>query len=65
MYDESVSVGGPVQRDRIWFFGALRTWGFSRQIAGGYWNKTQNVPPRGSDQHHAVLHAVPSHRSRQ
>jgi hypothetical protein len=43
LYDEAVSLGGPVQRDRIWFFGAARTWGFARAGAGTYWNKTQDV----------------------
>ena len=37
--------GGPIMQDKLWFLGALRTWGFSRQIAGAYWNKTQNVVP--------------------
>ena len=42
-YDETLSAGGPIERDKIWFFGAFRTWGFSRAGAGAYWNKTQNV----------------------
>jgi hypothetical protein len=43
LYDEAVSLGGPIRRDRIWFFGAARTWGFSRAGAGRYWNLTQDV----------------------
>jgi carboxypeptidase family protein/TonB-dependent receptor-like protein len=43
LFDESASVGGPIKRDRLWFFGTVRTWGFARQNAGVYWNKTQNV----------------------
>ena len=43
LYDESVSVGGPLKRDKVWFFAAPRTWGISKQLAGVYWNKTQNV----------------------
>ncbi|MQA29186.1 MAG: hypothetical protein GEU82_05010 [Luteitalea sp.] len=42
IFDESISVGGPIQQDRLWFFGAFRTWGMARQFAGVYWNKTQN-----------------------
>jgi hypothetical protein len=42
LYDETVSLGGPIRRDKVWFFGALRTWGFSRFGAGAYWNQTQN-----------------------
>jgi hypothetical protein len=43
LYDETLSAGGPIERDRLWFFGAARTWGFGRQHAGVYWNKTQDV----------------------
>lgn len=43
LYDESVSIGGPVLKDKVWFFAAPRTWGVSKQLAGLYWNKTQDV----------------------
>src|SRR5262245_27883902 len=43
LFDESVAVGGPIKKDRVWFFGTLRSWGFARQYAGVYWNKTQDV----------------------
>src|SRR5687768_3788019 len=48
IFDESISVGGPIKQDRLWFFGTFRTWGMARQFAGLYWNKTQNellTPP--------------------
>jgi hypothetical protein len=43
VFDESVAVGGPIKKDRVWFFGTIRSWGFARQYAGVYWNKTQDV----------------------
>jgi hypothetical protein len=43
MYDLSAAAGGPIKRDKLWFFGAARTWGFARQMAGVYWNRTQDV----------------------
>src|SRR5262245_11664686 len=48
LFDASLSVGGPIKRDKLWFFVAPRTWGVSRTQAGVYWNKTQNeylTPP--------------------
>jgi hypothetical protein len=48
VFDESLSVGGPIKRDHVWFFVAPRTWGVARSQAGTYWNKTQNeylTPP--------------------
>lgn len=43
LYDGSVSIGGPIKQNKVWFFAAPRTWGVSKQIAGDYWNKTQDV----------------------
>ncbi|MQA31170.1 MAG: hypothetical protein GEU82_15275 [Luteitalea sp.] len=43
IFDESASLGGPIFKDKLWFFAAIRTWGFSRKHAGVFWNKTQNV----------------------
>jgi hypothetical protein len=43
LFDESASVGGPIKRDRVWFFVAPRSWGLARSQAGTFWNKTQNV----------------------
>jgi hypothetical protein len=43
LFDESVSVGGPIKRDTLWFFVAPRSWGVARGQAGVYWNKTQDV----------------------
>src|SRR5439155_774443 len=51
LYDESVSIGGPIKRDKLWFFAAPRAWGVSKQIAGVYWNQTPDVfltPPGAS-----------------
>jgi hypothetical protein len=41
IFDEALSVGGPITKDKLWFFAAYRTWGMARQFAGVYWNKTQ------------------------
>src|SRR3954465_13642411 len=48
IFDEAASLGGPIKMDKIWFFGAFRTWGMAKQFAGVYWNKTQDqslTPP--------------------
>ena len=51
IFDNALSVGGPVLKDKIWFFAAARTWGMARQFAGLYWNKGQNtlLSPPGAD----------------
>jgi hypothetical protein len=51
IFDEAISVGGPIKRNRLWFFGGARTWGMARQFAGVYWNKTQGefLSPPGAD----------------
>ena len=49
MWDESVSIGGPIARDKLWFFFAGRSWGFSRKSAGVFWNQSTypGAPPTG------------------
>jgi hypothetical protein len=56
IFDEAASLGGPIVRDHVWFFGALRTWGMAKAFAGVYWNKTQDqsLTPPG-----AILRVVP------
>jgi hypothetical protein len=56
IFDEAASVGGPIKKDKLWFFGAFRTWGMAKQYAGVYWNKTQDqaLTPPG-----ATLRVVP------
>lgn len=51
IFDNAVSVGGPIMKDKIWFFGAVRSWGMARQFAGLYWNKGQEtlLSPPGAD----------------
>jgi len=43
IFDEAASVGGPIMKNKLWFFAAGRTWGMARQFGGVYWNQTQNV----------------------
>ena len=40
IYDMGGTVGGPIKRDKVWFFASLRHWGNSHQMAGNYFNKT-------------------------
>jgi hypothetical protein len=43
-YDVSGAVGGPIQRDRIWFFGTVRSQGNSNYITNMYYNKNAGDP---------------------
>ena len=40
MFDQAFSLGGPVVRDKLWFFFAGRSWGFARSGAGVFWNQS-------------------------
>ena len=37
-WDTSISVGGPIKRDRVWFYGTTRTFGEYTDIAGRFGN---------------------------
>lgn len=44
LYDYGITVGGPIKRDRIWFFAANRYWGNRNQVGGIYFNSTNGTP---------------------
>jgi len=39
IWDVSGTLGGPIKRDKLWFFTAQRSWGNSNFVAGNYYNK--------------------------
>src|SRR3989441_2292145 len=44
VYDAGVTFGGPIRKDRLWFYTALRWQGSENQKAGIFHNKTQGTP---------------------
>ena len=40
VYDVGVGVGGPVKRDKLWFYAAHRNWASEEFWAGSFYNKT-------------------------
>jgi hypothetical protein len=44
LYDLNVSAGGPIKRDRLWFFTSGRKAGNRNSVAGQYFNATQGTP---------------------
>jgi hypothetical protein len=44
MWDIDFGIGGPVQQDRLWFYGSARAYRTSNFVAGMYYNKTPNTP---------------------
>ena len=45
-WDSSISVGGPIHKDRAWFYGTFRTFGQHDTIAGMYANKNAGDPTK-------------------
>jgi hypothetical protein len=44
VYDLTGAVGGPVFKNRLWFYSAHRFWGNGERIAGARFNLTQGTP---------------------
>src|SRR6185436_4200119 len=44
IWDTSFTIGGPLKKDKLWYFLALRKWGNRNYSAGVYWNDTQGSP---------------------
>src|SRR5437016_10068903 len=44
VYDSALSVGGPIKRDKVWFYTTGRLANSRVQVAGVYFNKTQGTP---------------------
>lgn len=44
IWDANAGLGGPLMKDKLWFFAATRSWGRSNIVAGNYFNKTQGTP---------------------
>jgi hypothetical protein len=42
LYDVAAGFGGPVKRDRVWFFASVRKWESSSYQAGNYFNRSSN-----------------------
>jgi hypothetical protein len=42
LYDAAGGFGGPIKRDRVWFFASARRWESSSYQAGNYYNKSPN-----------------------
>src|SRR5207247_4123420 len=46
-YDYGGALGGPIKKDKLWFFMAHRWWGGSRYILGRYFNRALCSSERG------------------
>src|SRR5215467_9307563 len=44
LYDVDWAVGGPVKKDKLWFFYLGRTWGSSTSVTGMFFNKNAGDP---------------------
>ena len=55
-YDANGAVGGPIFRDRLWFFGSHRVFGYQNYLAGNWSNLTQNTPFYTPDLSRPAIH---------
>ena len=53
-------MGGPIKKDRLWFFTAHRWWGSQEYAPGNFYNKTQGTPVYTPDPDTAALRTTTS-----
>ncbi len=44
IWDTSIGVGGPINRDRVWFFTSYRYWGSANRVPNQFYNATPTGP---------------------
>jgi hypothetical protein len=44
IWDYALGVGGPIKRDKVWFYFSNRWWGAQQYQPGAYYNKTHGTP---------------------
>jgi hypothetical protein len=44
IWDATAAAGGPILKDKLWFWAAPKMWGNRNYAAGLYWNDTQGTP---------------------
>jgi hypothetical protein len=42
IYDAGAAMGGPIMKDRLWWFSGQRWWGAGEYVAGNWFNKSPN-----------------------
>ena len=43
IYDFGVGVGGPIVKNKLWFYSSTRAWGASEYVAANYYNLTGDL----------------------
>src|SRR6185295_3981121 len=44
VYNLGGATGGPLRKDKLWFYGAVRKWDTEQWLPGKYYNATQGTP---------------------
>jgi len=55
-YDANLAIGGPIFRDKLWFFTAHRVFGYQNLLAGNFYNSTVGTPFYTPDLSRPALH---------
>jgi carboxypeptidase family protein len=43
-YDSNIGIGGPIMRDKVWFYGTFRYLGVNKTVVDSFFNRNSQVP---------------------
>src|SRR5262249_10262289 len=56
-YQVGGGLGGPIMKDKLWFYTAHRRWVASQYVPGDFYNKLQSSPVGSDPVNHVLLYA--------
>ena len=58
IFDFNLGLGGPIMKNKLWFFGSFRRWGVDQTVTDSFYNRIRRTRPTSRNGHNAAAAAV-------